>query len=99
MARELWLKKGTSGEVFAPTSYTAPTDGTDGPRIRCPQCRWEPGRDAQWSCACRYEWHTFDTGGVCPACGRVWTDTQCLRCEQWSPHLAWYDAASSDGSA
>jgi hypothetical protein len=35
-------------------------------------------------------WNTFDTGGVCPDCGKVWTETQCLSCHRWSRHRAWY---------
>jgi hypothetical protein len=38
-------------------------------------------------------WHTFNTHGVCPACGKVWTETQCsaaLGCGQWSDHEEWY---------
>jgi hypothetical protein len=95
MASSHWLKKGTPGDTVVPTSQQAPSDDTAAPRIRCPHCQWQPGREARWSCSCLHEWHTFDTGGVCPACGRVWADTQCLRCEQWSPHLAWYDTAAS----
>jgi hypothetical protein len=61
-----------------------------GPRIRCPRCGWEPERDSRWSCSCLHSWNTFDTEGRCPACGRQWVETQCLRCHQWSPHREWY---------
>jgi hypothetical protein len=61
-----------------------------GRRIRCPRCGWEPGRDDLWMCTCFHAWNTFDTGGVCPACSRRWTETQCLRCGQWSLHVRWY---------
>jgi hypothetical protein len=55
-------------------------------RVRCPRCAWEPGRDDLWSCLCLPSWNTFDTGGLCPACGRQWIETQCLRRREWSPH-------------
>jgi hypothetical protein len=60
-------------------------------RTRCPRCSWEPGRDDLWMCTCLHSWNTFDTGGVCPACDRRWTETQCLRCQDWSPHGDWYE--------
>jgi len=58
--------------------------------IYCPKCRWEPPPDARWECTCRHVWHTFDTGGQCPQCGKVWRDTMCLTCCQWSKHHDWY---------
>ena len=69
---------------------TVKTPHTGGPRIRCPRCAWEPGRGDRWTCACLHVWNTFETGGVCPACQRQWLETQCPRCDGWSPHLAWY---------
>jgi hypothetical protein len=59
-------------------------------RIRCPCCGWAPGRHDRWACTCLHLWNTFDTAGVCPACGREWTETQCPQCASWSPHLHWY---------
>ncbi len=59
-------------------------------RIRCPKCGWQPGASDLWMCGCGCSWHTFDTGGRCPDCGRRWQDTQCLRCGEWSPHRDWY---------
>jgi hypothetical protein len=68
-------------------------------RIRCPSCGWAPGRDDLWACTCLHLWNTFETGGVCPACGRQWAETQCPRCSSWSPHLDWYaDEPSRDPS-
>lgn len=58
--------------------------------IRCPKCRWRPGRGARWQCSCLHVWNTFDTRGVCPACSYAWQDTQCLACGRWSAHEAWY---------
>lgn len=61
-------------------------------RIRCPTCRWEPLRSSRWRCDhCRHVWNTFDTRGRCPGCGFQWPETQCHRCEQWSPHERWYE--------
>lgn len=59
-------------------------------RIRCPRCKWEPSARDTWACSCGHGWNTFDTGGLCPACGKQWSETQCPRCAAWSPHRAWY---------
>jgi len=64
--------------------------GPSGPNIRCPQCGWKPRKSDTWACSCGHAWNTFDTGGVCPACLRQWTTTQCLACGRWSPHSDWY---------
>jgi len=61
-----------------------------GPRIRCPLCGWSPRKEDKWFCECGFEWNTFDTGGVCPACLHQWAETQCLSCSRWSPHSGWY---------
>ncbi|NNF58909.1 MAG: hypothetical protein HKN04_11790 [Rhodothermaceae bacterium] len=58
--------------------------------IHCPKCRWEPTPEARWTCRCGTIWNTFETGGQCPACRKVWRDTQCLACAQWSKHHDWY---------
>jgi len=65
--------------------------------IRCPCCGWRPGRHDVWACTCHHVWNTFDTGGVCPACGREWAETQCPRCEAWSRHGDWYAHEPSGG--
>jgi hypothetical protein len=62
-----------------------------GPRIRCPLCGWSPRKEDKWFCTCGYEWNTFDTGGICPACLHQWTETQCLSCSGWAPHSDWYE--------
>jgi hypothetical protein len=64
--------------------------GPVSPRIRCPLCGWTPRAHDRWRCSCGHHWNTFDTGGVCPACLRQWTEACCLRCHKWSPHSDWY---------
>ena len=59
-------------------------------KIACPSCAWEPPPSAMWTCACGHDWHTFDTGGRCPACARQWRDTQCPACSAWNRHVDWY---------
>ncbi len=59
-------------------------------KIYCPKCTWMPVQSSRWQCSCGGSWNTFDTGGVCPRCSRVWEDTQCLACHAWSPHSRWY---------
>ena len=58
--------------------------------VYCPKCQWEPDGHRYWVCTCAFKWDTFSTGGRCPNCGKVWDDTQCIGCEEWSPHLDWY---------
>ncbi|MFN0101185.1 MAG: hypothetical protein ACKV2U_03730 [Bryobacteraceae bacterium] len=65
--------------------------GVTGPRIRCPHCNWNPPPDELWACTCGHQWHTFDTGGVCPACVKQWMSTQCHECHGWSAHSGWYE--------
>ena len=84
------------GTLDDPIVRDRQSDDTSGRRIRCPRCAWEPRRHDKWECACLHEWNTFETGGVCPACRRQWLETQCPKCDEWSPHLAWYlDEADS----
>jgi len=86
------------GEPQSATSSTVLDRETDeetnhdpsGPRIRCPLCGWSPRKEDRWSCNCGFQWNTFDTGGVCPACLHQWTETQCLSCRRWSAHSEWY---------
>ena len=65
--------------------------GLTGPKIRCPLCEWKPQSLDVWNCNCGCAWHTFDTGGVCPACLHMWPMTQCLSCAGWSAHSDWYE--------
>lgn len=59
-------------------------------KIYCPKCQWEPLQTSRWFCTCGRSWNTFDTGGVCPKCSKVWDDTACLACTRWSRHRDWY---------
>jgi len=96
----LLLKRQGEDDAFTPpdeeTREKAPPRRR---RIRCPLCAWEPRPEDRWGCVCFCVWNTFDTGGVCPACGRHWTETQCLRCGEWSPHEAWYEDPDDDAGA
>lgn len=74
-----------------PSIDTTRGTGVTGPRIRCPQCDWQPQAQDLWTCQCAFEWHTFDTGGVCPGCLHQWETTQCLKCHGWSAHSSWYE--------
>lgn len=58
--------------------------------IACPKCDWRPQGTELWVCECRHRWHTFNTHGVCPACGKAWRVTQCLACHEFSDHEEWY---------
>lgn len=65
-------------------------------RISCPRCDWEPDDACRWVCTvCNTHWNTFETRGVCPACGKVHEETQCFRrkggCGEVSPHADWYE--------
>ncbi len=67
-------------------------------KICCPKCTWEPNENSAWLCSCNYVWNTFDTGGRCPKCSKIWEITQCIGheggCSKWSPHLDWYTGLS-----
>jgi len=69
--------------------------GTAQIRIRCPACSWEPDGKPYWQCTCGCVWDTFSTGARCPACHKVWEQTQCVEeaggCDALSPHLDWYE--------
>ena len=61
-------------------------------KIYCPKCLWEPREYDLWQCrpGCGHVWNTFDTGGVCLRCAKVWEITQCLQCHRVSQHEDWY---------
>ena len=73
-----------------PVTDERPGERPGGTRVRCPRCGWEPGKHDKWMCHCLHAWNTFETRGVCPACGRRWEETQCPRCLAWSRHEDWY---------
>jgi hypothetical protein len=52
---------------------------SSGSRIRCPLCGWSPRKEDKWFCECGFEWNTFDTGGVCPACLHQWAERSAPR--------------------
>ena len=85
------LLKGPAGRTVLPKAGDETGRRAGRRRIRCPQCDWEPGRHDLWQCICLHRWNTFETRGVCPACGLEWPETQCRRCGRWSPHDDWYD--------
>ena len=58
--------------------------------IACPKCDWRPDAGSLWRCSCQHVWNTFQTHGVCPACGKAWKVTQCLVCHAYSDHEDWY---------
>ena len=84
------LFKGDPDRLRPPKTRSRAGGRAGRPRIRCPECAWEPQRGDRWSCECLHSWNTFDTGGVCPSCDRTWTETQCPKCHVWSRHLDWY---------
>ena len=72
-------------------------------KIYCPKCAWEPQQSSRWWCGpkmggCGYSWNTFDTGGVCPECGKAWEETACLSCHRMSAHRAWYHEFTAETS-
>ncbi len=64
--------------------------------IWCPLCRWEPDENNEWYCDnCGTYWNTFRTGGRCPTCQKLWTETVCLKCQKTSSHRSWYKIMKS----
>jgi hypothetical protein len=58
--------------------------------VVCPRCRLSPKSTDRWCCDCGNQWNTFDTRGLCPACGHQWKETACPACGEMSPHPDWY---------
>jgi hypothetical protein len=60
--------------------------------IYCPKCKWKPDGKPYWECLpiCGNKWNTFETGGICPECNEKFEQTQCIRCNSFSPHKSWY---------
>jgi predicted RNA-binding Zn-ribbon protein involved in translation (DUF1610 family) len=90
MTTPLLLLRGDPSRVRPPRVDEDERTRHGGSRIRCPRCGWEPERSERWTCTCLHVWNTFETRGVCPACGHAWRETQCRRCSAWSPHEDWY---------
>jgi hypothetical protein len=90
MALDVLLLKNEPDRDRPPVVDEDDQEGEGPTRIRCPACGWEPTRHHLWMCSCLHSWNTFETRGVCPACSRRWTETQCPRCSAWSPHDDWY---------
>lgn len=69
--------------------------------IFCPKCAWRPTPSSRWMCqpSCGHSWNTFETAGICPACGVAWKVTQCLACHLFSPHKDWYHETIGAGSS
>jgi hypothetical protein len=65
--------------------------------IHCPKCGWRSTPEDRWVCtpSCNAVWNTFWTRGVCPSCAVKWPQTQCLACQEFSPHEAWYHSPPS----
>lgn len=84
------FRRGGPGARVRPSKTTRLKAADGGGRIRCPRCAWEPRAGDRWACLCGHGWNTFETGGVCPGCGHLWRETQCLRCREWSLHRDWY---------
>jgi hypothetical protein len=89
LARDTGWKPGDGGPRAQPQK---PGGDAGDQRIRCPKCRWVPGRADKWACICGHLWNTFETRGLCPECQYQWVDTACLVCHQWSPHDDWYES-------
>lgn len=81
----------SDGSADTDVEHAHDEDTSRGRRIRCPACGWQPGRHHQWMCTCLCSWNTFETAGLCPECGKQWTETQCPRCHVWSKHERWYE--------
>jgi len=86
----LLLLKGEPDRLGPPDTREGSRERSDGTRIRCPACAWEPGPHDRWMCHCLHAWNTFETRGVCPGCGHQWLHTACPRCKTWSLHEDWY---------
>src|SRR5690348_1507031 len=84
-----WLHSITRPIFNALKSLFSPEPPTNHTYIACPKCDWRPQTTDNWSCSCQHCWNVFTDHGICPACGRVWSQVQCLKCNQWSDHEDW----------
>ena len=62
--------------------------------VKCPHCAWIPDGGHHWQCPiCEGEhFNTFEQGGQCPDCEKVFEDTSCPRCDHLSPYDWWWPA-------
>ena len=65
--------------------------------IRCPNCLYPPPKGSYWRCdekekqGCGFAFDTFQTGAICPRCGRKFSYTQCPICGNWAPYSKWFN--------
>jgi hypothetical protein len=55
----------------------------------CPMCHAAPPAGPYWKCSCGHLFDTFETGAVCPGCGKSFGSTACLDCGAQSPLSKW----------
>ena len=56
----------------------------------CPACKTAPPVGEFWKCAqCRQAFDTFQSGGICPHCGKRFDVTRCLDCGAAHPMSEW----------
>jgi Zn-dependent protease len=56
----------------------------------CPACKTPPPVGDIWKCSqCGRAFDTFQTGGVCPACGAQFSETRCMECGAAHPFSQW----------
>ena len=88
-----------TSETYIPVIETQDEITPDVPKIRCPQCQWQPAVNSRWDCSylplegyngCGYCWNTFETEGKCPGCDHQLQWTTCLQCYKSSLHQDWY---------
>ena len=59
----------------------------------CPECETPPPVGEFWKCSqCGQPFDTFQTGAVCPQCGRQYPATKCLDCGRAHPMSEWAEA-------
>ena len=61
----------------------------------CPACKSAPPKGAFWACGkCRKPFDTFETQGVCPNCGVLYSATSCPECGSLQPISEWISSAN-----
>jgi len=60
------------------------------PGFACPSCRAAPPLGVYWQCgACGHPFDTFESGAVCPQCGKQFATTACMDCREQHPMSEW----------